>query len=117
MIDESEPGIKTALPLLSFPKTMTYEGNAFDFNPATRAAATIPEAWRDLVKRRDVVLHELISATVEARTGTRPDPRAVSEFLFGLANPSHLETRRTSESHPGIRGPSIYPPPGGKGGS
>lgn len=96
---------------------MPQEGDTSGYNPITRAAAAIPDAWRDLVKRRDVVLFELISATVEARTGTRPDPRAISEFLAGLANPAHLETRRTSESHPGIRGPSIYPPPKGKGSS
>jgi len=96
---------------------MRQQGDNSDFNPATRAAAAIPDAWRNLVRRRDVVLFELLSATVEAGTGFRPDPRAISEFLSGLANPSHLETRRTSESHPGIRGPSIYPPPAGKGGT
>lgn len=94
---------------------MGHQADNSDFNPATRAAAAIPDAWRKLVRRRDLVLFELLSATVEAGTGSRPDPNAISEFLSGLANPSHLETRRTSESHPGIRGPSIYPPPAGKG--
>jgi len=96
---------------------MPYEGDSSDYHPVTRAVAAIPDAWRELVKRRDVVLFELISASVETRTGSRPDPRAISEFLAGLANPAHRETRRTSESHPGICGPSIYPPPRGKGDS
>jgi hypothetical protein len=79
--------------------------------PETRADAAIPEAWSDLVSRRAGGLHELLAAAVVAKTGFAPDPNRVAEYLEGLAFPSHLETERTSETHPGIRGPSIFPPP------
>jgi hypothetical protein len=74
-----------------------------------RADAAIPEAWSDLVARRAGGLHELLAAAVVARTGFAPDPDRVAEYLEGLAFPAHLETERTSETHPGIRGPSIFP--------
>jgi hypothetical protein len=79
----------------------------------TRALAAIPEVWAELVRLGDSVLVERVCNLVERRVGARPDPGAVAAFLAGLANPSHLETQRTSETHPGIRGPSIFPPPSG----
>ena len=77
----------------------------------TRADAAIPEAWDDLVSRRFPGLHELLAAAAAARAGFPPDPGRVAEYLEGLSHPFHLETERTSETHPGIGGPSIYPPP------
>lgn len=89
---------------------MTSPGDASDFNPVTRVPAVIPEAWRELVTSRDAALVECVSQVVLRRTGHLPAPGAVIEFLAGLVHPSHLEIERTSESHPGMRGPSIYPP-------
>lgn len=91
---------------------MTSPGDASDFNPVTRVPAEIPDAWRELVTSRDVALVERVSQVVLRRTGHLPAPGAVMEFLAALVHPSHLEIERTSESHPGMRGPSIYPPPG-----
>lgn len=90
---------------------MSSPGGAPDFNPVTRVPAEIPDAWRELVTSRDVALVERVSQVVLRRTGHLPAPGAVMEFLAALVHPSHLEIERTSESHPGMRGPSIYPPP------
>lgn len=73
------------------------------------ADAAIPEVWADLVSGRIAGLRELIAGAVAARAGFAPDPGRVAEFLERLARPDHLETERTSETHPGIRGPSIFP--------
>lgn len=73
------------------------------------ADAAIPEVWSDLVSGRIAGLRELIAGAVAARAGFAPDPGRVAEFLERLARPDHLETERTSETHPGIRGPSIFP--------
>ena len=89
---------------------MTSPGDASDFNPATRAPAEIPDAWRELVTSRDAALVECVSHVVRRRTGHLPAPGAVIEFLAALVHPSHVEIERTSESHPGMRGASIYPP-------
>jgi len=90
---------------------MSSPGDATDYNPATRVPAEIPDAWRELVDCRDAGLVECVSRAVLRRTGHLPAPGAVMEFLAALVHPSHLEVERTSESHPGMRGPSIYPPP------
>lgn len=75
----------------------------------TRADAAIPEVWADLVAGRIAGLHELLAASVVSRVGFHPDADRIAGFLEGLAHPAHLETERTSETHPGIRGPSIFP--------
>ncbi len=87
-----------------------------DLDPGRESLATaaIPAAWVGLVLRRDPVLLDLVAEEVVRRTGVRPDLEKVLGFLAGLDTPGHLETVRTSETHPGIGGPSIYPPPGRK---
>lgn len=75
----------------------------------TRADAAIPEVWADLLAGRTPGLHELLAAAVVSRVGSLPDAARIAGFLEGLAPPVHLETERTSETHPGIRGPSIFP--------
>lgn len=79
------------------------------------ATAAIPAAWLALVQRWDAGLLDLVAREVGMRTGLWPETEKVQEFLAGLSVPSHLETVRTSETHPGFGGPSIYPPPPRKG--
>ena len=82
-----------------------------DPNRVSRAASALPGAWLALVKRRDPILFDALAHEVMLRTGRWPDPESVQDFLASLDTPSHLETVRTSETHPGIGGPSIYPTP------
>lgn len=84
-----------------------------DLDPGRESLATssIPAAWLALVQRWDPVLLDVISQEVMMRTGLWPDAEKVHDFLICLDAPSLLETVRTSETHPGIGGPSIYPPP------
>lgn len=84
-----------------------------DFDPhrVSHAASAIPGAWLALVRRWDPVLLDALAQEVMQRTGMWPDAQSVHDFLASLDTPSHLETVRTSETHPGIGGPSIYPPP------
>jgi hypothetical protein len=81
-----------------------------DPNRVSRAASAIPGAWLALVKRWDPILLDVLAHEVMQRTGLWPDAEMVHDFLASLDTPSHLETMRTSETHPGIGGPSIYPP-------
>ncbi|MBL9156187.1 MAG: hypothetical protein JNJ70_01860 [Verrucomicrobiales bacterium] len=88
-----------------------------DLDPArdSLATASIPAAWIALVQRWDPVLLDLVAQEVMMRTGLWPDAEKIHDFLACLDTPSHLETVRTSETHPGIGGPSIYPPPRQRG--
>ena len=84
-----------------------------DLNPSrlSLAASALPGAWLALVTRWDPILLDALAHEVMLRTGLWPDAESVHDFLVSLDTPSHLETMRTSETHPGIGGPSIYPPP------
>jgi hypothetical protein len=82
-----------------------------DPHRVSRAASALPGAWLALVKRWDPILLDALAHEVMQRTGMWPDAQTVHDFLASLDTPSHLETVRTSETHPGIGGPSIYPPP------
>ena len=93
---------------------MPYNDGTLRTDSELRANAAIPDAWIDLVNNREWSIFASLSAAVEARTGLRPDPAQVAIFLKGLANPSYVEAVRTSETHPGFGGPSIFPPPLGK---
>lgn len=90
------------------------EEQVLDPGRESLALAAIPEAWAALVRRRDPVMFDLVAMEVTSLTGVRPGWEKIHEFLAGLDAPGHLETVRTSETHPGIGGASIYPPPGRK---
>ncbi len=76
------------------------------------AASFIPEAWAELVAEGDETLWHLLLDRVERKSGKRPEVSLVRVFLSSLRHPFHLEMVRTSETHPGIPGPSPFPPPG-----
>ena len=50
-------------------------------NRRSQACAAIPEAWRDLVGKRDDFLLEVVADAVESRIGVRPEGDDVAEFL------------------------------------
>ena len=56
-------------------------------NRRSQAKAAIPEAWRELVHKRDGRLLEILADAVESKIGFPPDAGDVVEFLGGAAAP------------------------------
>lgn len=68
-----------------------------------QARGAIPEAWRELVKRRDGGLIEILLRAVESEVGFRPEADDISDFLGNL-HASTLPDQRSDS-------PSIAPAP------
>ena len=51
-----------------------------NLNRRSQAKAAIPEAWRELVQKRDSSLIEILAGAVESKVGFRPDTGDVVEF-------------------------------------
>ena len=56
-----------------------------NLNRRSQAKAAIPEAWRELVQKRDGSLIEILGEAVESKVGFPPNAAAVAAFLDGLA--------------------------------
>ena len=56
-------------------------------NRRSQAKAAVPEAWRELVQKRDSSLMEILADAVESKVGFPPDACDVLEFLGGAAVP------------------------------
>ena len=69
-----------------------------------QAKDAIPEAWRELVKRRDGGLIEILLRAVESEVGFRPEADDISDFLGNL-HASTLPDQRSDS-------PSLAPRPG-----
>lgn len=69
-----------------------------------QARGAIPEAWRELVKRRDGGLIEILLRAVESEVGFRPEADDISDFLGNL-HASTLPDQRSDS-------PSLAPRPG-----
>ena len=57
-------------------------------NRRSQARAAIPEAWRELVYKRDDRLLKILADAVESKIGFPPDAGDVVEFLGGAAAPT-----------------------------
>ena len=60
-------------------------------NRRSQAKAAIPEAWRELVQKRDSRLLESLADAVESKVGFPPDADDVVAFLGGAAAPRSAE--------------------------
>ena len=60
-------------------------------NRRSQAKAAIPEAWRELVQKRDVRLLESLADAVASKVGFPPDADDVVAFLGGVATPGSTE--------------------------
>ena len=60
-------------------------------NRRSQAKAAIPEAWRELVQKRDARLLESLADAVESKVGFPPDAEDVVAFLGGAAAPGLTE--------------------------
>ena len=58
-----------------------------NLNRRSQAKAAIPEAWRELVQKRDSSLIEILADAVESKVGFPPDAGDVVEFLGSAAAP------------------------------
>ena len=58
-----------------------------NLNRRSQAKAAIPEAWRELVQKRDSSLIEILSGAVESKIGFQPDVDDVVEFSGSAATP------------------------------
>ena len=58
-----------------------------NLNRRSQAKAAIPEAWRELVQKRDSSLIEILSGAVESKIGFQPDVDDVVEFFGSAATP------------------------------
>ena len=56
-----------------------------NLNRRSQAKAAIPEAWRELVQKRDSSLIEILAEAVESKVGFPPNADDVAEFLGGPA--------------------------------
>ena len=56
-----------------------------NLNRRSQAKAAIPEAWRELVQKRDGSLIEILGDAVESKVGFPPNAAAVADFLDDLA--------------------------------
>jgi hypothetical protein len=65
-----------------------------------QAKLAIPETWRELVKKGDELLVELLSNAVESRSGVRPDADDVAEFLAQLGKTIIVEAARSNSALP-----------------
>lgn len=54
-----------------------------NLNRRSQAKAAIPEAWRELVQKRDSSLIEILASVVESKVGFPPNADDVAEFLGG----------------------------------
>ena len=69
-------------------------------NRQSQARAAIPEVWRELVKKGDELLVEMLTSAVEAKEGVRPDADDVAEFLAGLGKAIVVETKTSGVTPP-----------------
>ena len=60
-------------------------------NRRSQAKAAIPEAWRELVQKRDVRLLESLADAVASKVGFPPDADDVVAFLGGVATPGSTD--------------------------
>ena len=58
-----------------------------NLNRRSQAKAAIPEAWRELVQKRDSSLIEILAGAVESKVGFRPDAGDVVKFFGSTATP------------------------------
>ena len=72
----------------------------------SQAKAAIPEAWRELVHKRDSRLLEILADAVESKIGFPPDAGDVREFLAGAAAP---RVAREPVTIPSIPSPTLRP--------
>ena len=77
-------------------------------NRRSQAKAAIPEAWRELVHKRDGRLLEILADAVESKIGFPPDAGDVVEFLGGATAP---KPGRESVTAPPIPSPELRPAP------
>ncbi len=56
-------------------------------NRRSQAKAAVPEAWRELVQKRDSSLIEILADAVESKVGFPPDASDVFEFFGSVAAP------------------------------
>lgn len=81
-----------------------------------QAKGAIPEAWRELVKRRDGGLIEILLRAVESEVGFRPEADDISDFLGNL-HASTLPDQRSDSPllapRPGPAPDSSLPAPSG----
>ena len=75
-------------------------------NRRSQAKAAIPEAWRELVYKRDDRLLKILADAVESKIGFPPDAGDVVEFLGGAAAPT---VTRESVTVPSIPSPKPRP--------
>ena len=76
-----------------------------NLNRRSQAKAAIPEAWRELVQKRDSSLIEILANAVESKVGFPPDASDVFEFLGSAAAPK-LALESIQESVPAVPIPS-----------
>lgn len=63
----------------------------------SQARAAIPVAWRELVEKGNEELVDLLANNVELKTGVRPNPDEVAEFLAMLGKQVVVGTSRSSD--------------------
>ena len=74
-----------------------------NLNRRSQAKAAIPEAWRELVQKRNSGLIEILADAVESKVGFPPNGDDVAEFLGGPAAskpPPSATVQATSASRP-----------------
>lgn len=69
-------------------------------NRRSQAKAAIPEVWRELVKKGDELLVDMLTSAVESKAGVRPDADDVAEFLISLGRPVIVETQLGNATQP-----------------
>ncbi len=79
-----------------------------NLNRRSQAKAAIPDAWRELVQKRDSSLIEILAGAVESKVGFPPDAGDVVEFL-GSATAPKLAPK--SVTVPPTRSPTPRPAP------
>ena len=77
-----------------------------NLNRRSQAKAAIPEAWRELVQKRDSSLIEILADAVESKVGFPPDAGDVFEFLGSAAAP---KLAPESVTVPPIPSPKLRP--------
>ena len=77
-----------------------------NLNRRSQAKAAIPEAWRELVQKRDSSLIEILADAVESKVGFPPDAGDVVEFLGSAAA---LKLTPESVTVPPIPSPKLRP--------
>ena len=71
-----------------------------------RARGAIPEAWRELIKRKDGGLIEILLRAVESEVGFRPEAHDISDFLGNLHASTLPDQRSDSPSLASRPGPA-----------